>query len=185
MSGRFLKVAGVLVASISLLAASLPASAAPPDGRPSGDLEDGPSVISLEEKQTPSSGVTATAVEYSPAGCEGQTDNAHPSTTTGYRNTVNVKGHTWDCNYTVGVYVEIKLQRRRWYGWETTKTESRSLSSATGVTQNAGKSCSTTAYQYRGRSYHESYEPSGTYSATTCGSASAKIKMSGSNCVYE
>jgi len=86
----------------------------------------------------------------------------------------------------VGLYIEVKLQRKRWYGWQTLDTETRSYSSSTAISQNTDDYCTAGHYYFRGRTYHQSSETSGTYSATTYGAQSIeKIFQYGGSCIYE
>lgn len=101
----------VFVASLMV---AIPATAAERDGVSSpipgpADLSDYPSQAGLTDQSDGEVGTQA--VEYSPAGCEGSTDWAHPSTH--YPDTVNVRGRTQCDAQVANLYLEIRLERFR------------------------------------------------------------------------
>lgn len=158
-------------------------------GTPNASEESGPSSGRLAHSESSPDGSEESSPQGlakapSPAGCVGTTDNPHPSTTTGYLNTINVKGRT-SCKYSVpSLYVEVRLQRDRWWGWETIETSPKQRSSVSSILHNAADYCQTTSYVYRGRTYHVSNEISGPYYLTTYSPRNFAIRLSGSKCIY-
>jgi hypothetical protein len=179
----------VILIAIALTLTAIPAMAAEPDGDgpvpgPEDEAEFPPVAPLVEDgaKGKPG-GITTLAVEYSPAGCEGYTDNAHPSTH--QPKTVNVQSKTLCDRVVTRLYLETRLQRLRWYGWQTISTTEKASTSNQNIYNNASKSCESTAYTYRGRTYHSSTEAGKVYSTTTISPSNSRIKLVNGACRYD
>jgi len=140
------------IVTVGVVLSGSPASAAPRDPEPSPRV-DAPATTEL------TSGDVGT--EALAPGCYGQTDRPHLSTHV--PGSVNVVGRTV-CSGTV-VYIEIRLYRSRWYGWQQRGFGSGSQPNF--VERNASESaadCSGT-HDYLGSSYHEASD--GRYAYTS------------------
>lgn len=115
-------------------------------------------------KLTPQGAASASARAFSPAGCVGETDYAHPS-----GSDASVHGRTY-CNVRVGeVRVITTLQRQRWWGWESLDNRTKvRVAFHTTYDATPHKSCfGQGTYDYRGISDHRSFEGSTYYYAFT------------------
>jgi hypothetical protein len=130
-------------------------------------IEDGPSEATLTfSPGTDGSAARIADVQFSPAGCTGQTDWAHPS-----GNEASVHART-TCSVRVpSLGVSTNLQKQGWFYWENIKWDESSRADASNSEDaHPHWDCSGWGSQnYRGVSSHWSDEPSGYYTATTVG----------------
>lgn len=115
-------------------------------------------------------GITPMYLQFSPAGCFGQTDYAHQGGSGWVE--ASVHGRTVCTNYAVNqVGVTTSLQKQGWLYWETMKSQP---SSRVNSTQSYDATPHWNCYgwgsqNYRGISYHWSQEPTGSYGSETSG----------------
>jgi hypothetical protein len=131
------------IVTISAVLAGSPAQAATRDPNPSPHV-DAPATAEL------ASGAVGT--DLLAPGCYGQTDRPHLSIHV--PGSVNVVGRTVCSGFVV--YIEIRLYRSRWFGWEQRGFGSGSFPNI--VERNAAESAADCAgtHDYLGSSYHES-----------------------------
>lgn len=115
------------------------------------------------------SGISTLALQFSPAGCYGQTDYAHQGGS-GWTE-ASVHGRT-KCAVGVNqVGVTTSLQKQGFFWWDTMASQSSSrVNSSTSYDASPHWSCVGWGSQnYRGISHHWSVEPAGTFAADTAG----------------
>lgn len=142
-----------------------------PVGRPA-DTEVGKLGISATEHDGENAITPAPmAVDFSPAGCVGQTDDPHPSPGHINPTDASVHGHT-DCDFVVShVDVSTVLKRQRWYGQQTLESDyaNRWNSNYSDHATPHWNCEGTGIYSYYGYSVHTSLENGTTYSISTEG----------------
>jgi hypothetical protein len=139
---RFRMAVVATIVTVGVVLAGSPAQAAPRDPSP-GPHIDAPATAGLNAGDV---GTDALA-----PGCYGQTDRPHLSSHV--PGSINVVGRTVCSGYVV--YIEIRLYRSRWFGWEQRGFGSGSAPNI--IERNASESaaaCSGT-HDYLGSSYHE------------------------------
>lgn len=154
--------AGLATAFTLALAPSV-ASAQSYETAPPDEFDNVPSNSGLTESGGDDIGTRV--VEFSPAGCAGTTNNPHRSSHVKY--TVNVTGNT-KCEAVVGLTVNIRIERSRWYGWEERGSNTKSVNGTMYLSTNAASPyCKGDTHDWRGITKHTSVEAKGTYTATT------------------
>jgi hypothetical protein len=129
-----------------------------------------PAESSLTGTTLSEDGLTPMYLEFSPAGCYGQTDMAHQGGSGWVE--ASVHGRTVCKYYAVNqVGVTTSLQKQGWLYWETMQTGTSSrVNSSTSYDATPHWNCYGWGSQnYRGISYHWSQEPTGSYGSETTG----------------
>lgn len=169
MAGRKVWVA-VLVAGGALAMSSGAAFGGLPPIDPDVSTPDG-GELEVCDDGTPDDGLCneATGIRYSPALCEGKTNNVHISTSAATYGKVKVHGLT-KCLLplqvdTIGVSVQIYKQNSLgWDPWSPYQSDFNSLSK---VDIDSYKNCSSSSKRFNGYGSHVSYEATGIYRLNT------------------